>query len=125
MGLPRATSGVIAIIMLAACTTVTPAHESAWRSASGEGGMAGELVGVLVKEGACLYVDAETGRWLPIFDGQPSWTDDGKLRLGADVYSIGSEISLAGGEAIPNSTEVNVPEACDASQAWWLVNTPE
>lgn len=112
-----------ACLGLTACIQSGPVvNEAAWRTQAGEGGTTAQLVGTLVEADGCLYVDTEDQRYLPIFEGEPRWTDDGQLSAGGHFYSTGSAVTLGGGEAIPRSVAATVPDACDASRTWWLVH---
>ncbi len=73
------------------------------------------VVGTLVVEGGCLYVQEDGTRYLPVFPASvTSW--DGALQFEGSVFHVGDTVEISGSEYqgdIPAG--VAIPAACDTS----------
>ena len=96
------------------------------------GGDSAQLEGTLVEEDGCLYVDADSARYLPVFpagaiawDGSTLTTTNPRDPATRDDVVPGEEISLGGGggEGMPGPTTV-VPDACDLAEGYFVVAAP-
>ena len=96
------------------------------------GGDAAQLEGTLVEEDGCLYVDADSARYLPVFpagavawDGSTLTTTNPRDPATRDEVVPGEEISLGGGGSglDPGPTTV-VPDACDLAERYFIVAAP-
>lgn len=98
------------------------------------GGDAAQLEGTLVEEDGCLYVDADSARYLPVFpagavawDGSTLTTTNPRDPATRDEVVPGEEISLGGGgnEGMPEPGPTTVvPDACDLAERYFIVAAP-
>jgi hypothetical protein len=109
------------VFLLTSCVPADVPDDVASYAPTGAGGMDAQLIGVLVRDDGCTYVDDEFGeRWLPIFPaGSVRWQGD-DLIVGNEIHTVGEIVTFGGGEG--GSAEAVVPEACDDALSRWQVN---
>lgn len=89
---------------------------------SGPGGFDAELSGRLVVVDDCTYLDDVNGqRWLPVFPGEPAWSD-GRLVAGGQTYPASKSVTIRGGEGSLSATDA-IPESCDRATPVWRVSS--
>jgi hypothetical protein len=108
-------------VVLTSCVSADVPDDVASYAPTGTGGADAQLIGVLVRDDGCTYVDDEFGeRWLPIFPaGSVRWQGD-DLVVGSGIHSVGEIVTFSGGEF--GSADAVVPEACDDTLPRWQVN---
>lgn len=96
------------------------------------GGDSAELRGTLVYEDGCLYVDAESTRYLPVFpagavawDGSTLTTTNSRDPAKREEVVPGEEILLGGGESgMDLGPTTVIPDACDLAERSFVVAAP-
>jgi hypothetical protein len=111
----------------AAAPASAPADPLALMASSGGPGAQALLVGTLVLEDGCLYVEAARGeRWIPVF-GFPGtrWDAAGLTVEMADgsSYRVGDAVRLGGGTIVPRRWARPLPAGCRGDK-YWRVSEP-
>ena len=121
-------AGVLVVILLAACgaeeVEPPPSDVAHYVPKGGAGGSEAQLIGELVRDDDCTYVNSDGVITIPLFPADRSirWEDD-LLRIGNVQYQLETVVTFTGGEGTREAAGVSVPEGCSPDAPVFVVST--